>query len=170
MNVEFEKEYLAELYEKGKTDDKKHRFQPQIVNGYLKCVKALLNASRMEDLYQYRSLNYEKLKGDKKGLSFLRINGQYKLEFREIANAGNQAVIEICSLVDITNHYKQEELWVQQQIIYITTEFALLLEAALSINADLLVRMQTDYNIQVARKNDSLGEKLNNIKKLAAVF
>ena len=42
MNVEFEKEYLAELYEKGKTDDKKHRFQPQIVNGYLKCVKALL--------------------------------------------------------------------------------------------------------------------------------
>ena len=55
MNVEFEKEYLAELYEKGKTDDKKHRFQPQIVNGYLKCVKALLNTSRMEDLYQYRS-------------------------------------------------------------------------------------------------------------------
>lgn len=39
------------------------------------------------------------MKGDKKGLSFLRINGQYKLEFREIANAGNQAVIEICSLV-----------------------------------------------------------------------
>ena len=25
MNVEFEKEYLVELYEKGKTDDKKHR-------------------------------------------------------------------------------------------------------------------------------------------------
>ena len=88
MNVEFEKEYLAELYEKGKTDDKKHRFQPQIVNGYLKC------------------LNYEKLKGDKKGLSSLRINDQYRLEFREITNAGNQAVIEICSLVDITNHYK----------------------------------------------------------------
>lgn len=39
MNVEFEKEYLVELYEKGKTDDKKHRFQPEIVNGYLKCVK-----------------------------------------------------------------------------------------------------------------------------------
>ena len=59
MNVEFEKEYLAELYEKGKTDDKKHRFQPQIVNGYLKCVKALLNASRMEDLYQ--SVSYTHL-------------------------------------------------------------------------------------------------------------
>lgn len=52
----------------------------------------------------------------------------------------------------------------------ITTEFALFLEAALGINADLLVRMQTDYNIQVARKNNSLLEKLNNIKKIAAVF
>ena len=106
MNVEFEKEYLVELYEKGKTDDKKHRFQPQIINGYLKCVKALLNASRMEDLYQYRALNYEKLKGEKKGISSLRINDQYRLEFREITNAGNQTVVEICSLVDITNHYK----------------------------------------------------------------
>ena len=52
----------------------------------------------------------------------------------------------------------------------ITTEFALLLEAALGINADLLVRMQTDYNMQVARRNSSLLEKLNNIKKIAAVF
>lgn len=52
----------------------------------------------------------------------------------------------------------------------ITTEFALFLEAALNINADLLVRMQTDYNIQIARKNSSLLERLNNIKKIAAVF
>ena len=106
MNVEFEKEYLVELYEKGRTDDKKHRFQPQIINGYLKCVKALFNASRMEDLYQYRALSYGKLKGDKKGLSSLRINDQYRLEFREIINVGNQTVVEICSLVDNTNHYK----------------------------------------------------------------
>lgn len=102
MNVEFERKYLAELYAKRKTDDKKHRFQPQIINGYLKCVKALLNASKMEELYQYRSLNYEKLIGGKKELSSLRINDQYKLEFREITNANNQTTVEICSLVDIT--------------------------------------------------------------------
>lgn len=52
----------------------------------------------------------------------------------------------------------------------ITTEFALLLEAALGINADILVRMQTDYNLQMARKNDSLLEKLNKIKNIAAIF
>ena len=44
MNVRFEKEYLVELYTTGKTTDKKHRFQPNVVNGYLKCVKALANA------------------------------------------------------------------------------------------------------------------------------
>lgn len=66
MNIRFEKDYLIELYTQGKTTDKKHRFQPNVVSGYLKCVKALLNATRMEDLYQYRALRYERLIGDKK--------------------------------------------------------------------------------------------------------
>ena len=52
----------------------------------------------------------------------------------------------------------------------ISTEFALFLEAALDIKADLLVRMQTDYDLQMARKNDTLLEKLNRIKNIAAIF
>ncbi|MFV0346087.1 MAG: type II toxin-antitoxin system RelE/ParE family toxin [Bacteroidales bacterium] len=106
MNVEFEKKYLAELYENGRTSEKKYRFQPQIIKGYLKCVKALLSASKMEDLYGYKALNYKEMKGNKKGLSSLRINDQCRLEFREITNITNQTIVEICSLVDITNHYK----------------------------------------------------------------
>jgi proteic killer suppression protein len=106
MKIEFEKEYLRELYETGKTTDKKHRFQPQVVNGYLKCVRALYRALRIEDLFPIKSLHYEKLKGDKQGLSSVRINDQYRLEFCEIENPNNILEIEICSLVDITNHYK----------------------------------------------------------------
>jgi proteic killer suppression protein len=106
MKIEFEKGYLRELYETGKTTDKKHRFQPQVVNGYLKCIRALQRVIRMEDLFLIKSLNYEKLKGDKKGLSSLRINDQYRLEFREISNPNNILEIEICSLEDITNHYQ----------------------------------------------------------------
>ena len=45
MNIRFEKDYLIELYTQGKTTDKKHRFQPNVVNGYLKCVKALMKCS-----------------------------------------------------------------------------------------------------------------------------
>ncbi len=105
MKIRFEKEYLRELYETGKTKDKKHRFQPQIIKGYVKCVKALHTAERMADLFNFNSLRYEKLIGDKKGLSSVRINDQYRLEFREIANP-HSLEIEICSLTDITNHYK----------------------------------------------------------------
>jgi proteic killer suppression protein len=106
MKVEFEKDYLRELYETGKTTDRQHRYQPQVVNGYLKCVKYLMTIVRMEDLYLINSLNYERLKGDKKGLSSVRINDRYRLEFRETVNANDLLKVEICSLIDITNHYK----------------------------------------------------------------
>jgi proteic killer suppression protein len=90
----------------GKTTDKKYHFQPQIINGYLKCVKALDEAIRIEDLFNFKALHYEKLSGDKKGLSSLRINNQYRLEFLEISNPNDKIKIDICSLIDITNHYK----------------------------------------------------------------
>jgi proteic killer suppression protein len=107
MIIAFKKEYLRELYDNGKTTDKKHRFQPQIVNRYTKCVKTLINADSMEELFTYNSLCYEKLKGDKIGLSSVRINDQYRLEFREIVDRDNDTVgVIICSLTDITNHYK----------------------------------------------------------------
>jgi len=60
----------------------------------------------MEDLYLIKSLNYERLQGNKKGLSSVRINDQYRLEFREMINANSIIEVEICSLIDITNHYK----------------------------------------------------------------
>jgi len=106
MKIIFEKEYLRELYETGKTADKKHRYQPQIVHGYVKCIKYLIKVVRMEDLFLINSLNYKKLTGNKAGSSSVRINDQYRLEFREIVNLNDIPEVEICSLIDITNHYK----------------------------------------------------------------
>jgi len=106
MDIIFEKEYLRELFENGQTNDKKHRFQPEIIKRYAKCVKTLDEIIYIEELFKFNSLNYEKLSRDKKGLSSIRINKQFRLEFREIPNQNSKTVIEICSLVDITNHYK----------------------------------------------------------------
>ena len=39
-------------------------------------------------------------------ISSMRINDQYRLEFREIVNPNNILEIKICLLIDITNHYK----------------------------------------------------------------
>ena len=105
MEVEFDKQYLANLYSMGKTSDKKHRFQPQVINGYLKCIRALMSASRIEDLFLYRSLNYEKLCGDLNGYSSMRANDQYRVIFKEIKGQESDH-IEICNIIDLTNHYR----------------------------------------------------------------
>ena len=53
----------------------------------------------------------------------------------------------------------------------VTTDFALMVEAALGINPELLINMQTRYNMSVARQKKTLLAKLMDIKKAcAAVF
>ena len=41
MEIHFDKEYLQQLYEEGKTKDKKYRFQPQMVKRYQLRIKTL---------------------------------------------------------------------------------------------------------------------------------
>ena len=81
MIVTFEEKYLQELYETGKTADKRHRFQPEIVRKYQYCIRYLLGASCIEALYPVSRLNYEELKGDKSGISSIRVNKKYRIEF-----------------------------------------------------------------------------------------
>ena len=73
MVVTFEKEYLRELYVTGK-GDKKHRFQPDIVKRYKKGIDYLKQACNIADLFWLPSLRYEVLKGDKEGVSSIRVN------------------------------------------------------------------------------------------------
>ena len=47
----------------------------------------------------------------------------------------------------------------------VTTDFALMMEAALGINPELLINMQIRYNMSVARQKKSLLTKLGDIKK-----
>ena len=69
MIVTFDKEYLESLYIKGKSDDKKHRFQPEVIKLYKKRIDLLKRTKRIEELFLFNSLNYEVLKGDKNGVS-----------------------------------------------------------------------------------------------------
>lgn len=50
----------------------------------------------------------------------------------------------------------------------VTTEYALLLEAALGIEADLWIRLQAEYNKQVAKSNPTFLERLAKIRQVAA--
>ncbi len=106
MVVKFGKEYLKELFEEGKCSNKKYRFQPQVVTAYGKRVFALMAASCTEDLYLIGALNYEVLSGGKKGISSIRINKKYRLEFIVNKTIKEETIIEICTLTEISNHYK----------------------------------------------------------------
>lgn len=107
MIVTFEEEYLRQLYEEGKCKDKKHRYQPDIVRRYQKAISFLTYAERIEDLWKQKSLNYEVLSGDKAGLSSIRVNDKYRVEFTVQIN-DNEPVLTICNVVELSNHYKKK--------------------------------------------------------------
>ena len=52
----------------------------------------------------------------------------------------------------------------------VTTEYALLLEAALGTNASIWIGLQADYNMQKAKQDKSFLKRLEKIRKIAAVF
>jgi len=105
VEINFEKEYLQELYEVGKTTDKKHRFQPQIVVKYQKTVAILKSVSHVEDLFLYNGLRYEVLQGDNEGIESVRINDQYRIEFTTM-RVVSETVVIICNIKELSNHYK----------------------------------------------------------------
>ena len=104
MIVTFNEEYLYELYSSGKSD-KKHRFQPQIVRKYIRVIDLMISEENVQGLWKYKSLNYERLDGDKQGLSSVRVNDQYRIEFVEESEDG-QTIATICNITDLSNHYK----------------------------------------------------------------
>lgn len=104
MVVAFEKEYLRDLYETGKSD-KKHRFQPDIVKRYKRGIDYLKQARNVEELFLLPSLHYEVLKGDKAGVSSIRVNDQYRIEFT-VEQVSEPIVITICNIIELSNHYK----------------------------------------------------------------
>jgi len=105
MDIIFKQDYLQELYNTGKTTDKKHRFQPEIIRKYIRVINLMIEQPDTIALTKYNSLNYEKLKGKKAGLSSVRINDQYRIEFEEITEV-NQIVATICNITELSNHYK----------------------------------------------------------------
>lgn len=105
MEITFEQDYLRELFYEGRVKDKKHRFQPQIVRKYIKVLNLMESLDSTQDLYRFTSLHYEKLVGDKSGRESVRVNDQYRIEFRS-ETVGKERLITICNILELSNHYK----------------------------------------------------------------
>ena len=105
MIVTFEGQYLCDLYEKGESNDKKHRFQPQIIEKYKERIDTLKKAHRIEDLFSIESLNYKVLQGNKQGISSIRVNQKYRIEF-VVKNTDKDMLLTVCNILELSNHYK----------------------------------------------------------------
>lgn len=51
----------------------------------------------------------------------------------------------------------------------VTTDFALMIEAALGINPEILINMQTRYNMMLSRRKRNLIDRLSDIRRACAV-
>jgi proteic killer suppression protein len=84
---------------------KKYRFQPQIAKKYRKTIDILESVAAVENLFRYNDLRYEALYGDKKGLESVRVNDQYRIEFKT-TKVVSETVVTICNIVELSKHYQ----------------------------------------------------------------
>lgn len=105
MIVTFDKEYLKILYTEGRSIEKKHRFQPEVIKRYKRCIDYLKAAANKEALFLFNSLKFEALKGDKKGLFSIRVNDKYRIEFT-MEETVDHPTLTICNIIERSNHYE----------------------------------------------------------------
>ena len=103
MIIEYEKDYLRELYEVGKCRNKKYRFDSSVIKKYQKRIDTLVAIIRSEDLFLFNSLNFEAIDG--KDSYSIRIDYHYRLIFT-VRKEGNEETLTVCTVLDITNHYQ----------------------------------------------------------------
>ncbi|MCB9447202.1 MAG: type II toxin-antitoxin system RelE/ParE family toxin [Flavobacteriales bacterium] len=103
MRVEFSTDQLVYLYTTplnqitGKLEFGKH-----IIRQYKKKINILMAITDITHLRNFRSLNFEFLKGDRKGQCSIRLNTQYRLIFRQT----KKDEIEILVVNEISKHYE----------------------------------------------------------------
>ena len=102
MKVFFESEDLANLYEADPDRLKgKQKIPVAVVKQYQRKVNILISVTELNELNNFRSLNFEALKGDRKGQYSIRLNKQYRLLFKLNRNGELEIII-----IEISKHYE----------------------------------------------------------------
>jgi proteic killer suppression protein len=98
MLVKFNNAYLEHLYA-GKPVKGKPVYSKEVILQFKKTILRIEQAENSSQLKQFRSLNFEALKGNKKGFYSVRINNQYRLEFK--LENDNITLVEIVLIEDL---------------------------------------------------------------------
>ena len=103
MEIHFNNAYLEKLYV-GLPVGGKPKYNDELIEKFRKKIMLLQNAESTTELRQIRSLNFEALKGDKKGIYSIRVDLKYRLEFT--IEKEKIRLTEIVIVEDLSNHYR----------------------------------------------------------------
>lgn len=108
MKVIFKTEELSYFY-LTPLDELKGKLpvQKDIIKLFKKKVQILIAIEVLEDLYQFKSLNFESLKGDRVNEYSIRLNLQYRLIFSVIKEENGEYLIEAILINEISKHYEK---------------------------------------------------------------
>ncbi len=102
MLVTFANDYLEKLYHQQKVPGKP-RYDQAVIDVYIRRIDQFIAADSSAELRQLKSLHFEALRGDKQGLYSVRVNRQFRIEFRLSFDQVER--IEIVLIEDLSNHY-----------------------------------------------------------------
>lgn len=74
----------------------------EVIKQFKKKIPILMAINRLEDLKALKGLNFEFLKGDRKGECSIRLNVQYRLIFEQI----KENEIKVILVNEISKHYE----------------------------------------------------------------
>ena len=103
MQIRFNDQYLEKIYSNQAVKGKPI-FSEQVILQFKKTVLKIKYAESTIELRQQKGLHFEALKGDKKGLYSIRVNKQYRLEFK-IEN-DIITLVEIILIEHLSKHYE----------------------------------------------------------------
>ena len=101
MEVHFNNGCLEKLFA-GIPVGGKPRYTEEVIGKFRKKVIILTNIENVAQLRIFRGLNFEVLKGDKKGLYSIRVDLKYRLEFS--IEKGRLLLQDMIFIEDLSNH------------------------------------------------------------------
>jgi proteic killer suppression protein len=103
MEIQFNNPYLEKLYA-GLQVSGKPKYNEDVIEKFRRRVVILEQTENTSELRKLKSLHFEALKGDKKGLYSIRVDLKYQLEFYLEKDAIKLS--EIVLIDSLSNHYK----------------------------------------------------------------
>lgn len=98
MDIEIKSKRLARLETDKDFNDGR---PPTIVRAFRKVINLIRQAENSRDLYAFKSLQIEKLKGKEEGFRSMRLNDQYRL----VVEFGTKKGVEVVTVIRIEDYH-----------------------------------------------------------------